>query len=61
MFFLFQKHEVHELHELGSMGKALEMQKSLAQEANSLHFNVTRSELYDSEVIIYDLFCWYGE
>lgn len=49
------------MHELGSMGKALEMQKSLAQEANSLHFNVTRNSVYDSEVIIYDLFHWYEE
>lgn len=43
------------------MGKALEMHKSLAQEANSLHLNVTQGREHDSEVIIYDLFNWYGE
>jgi len=40
----------YEMYELGSMAKALDMQKGLASEAHTIHFEVTRKSSHDPEV-----------
>jgi len=47
---------IYELFELGSMGKALDMHKGLAKEANYLHSEVTRKKEHDPEVIIHFIY-----
>jgi len=41
------------MYELGSMAKALDMQKDLAKEAHSIHFEVTRKNTHDPEVRLF--------
>lgn len=43
----------YEMYELGSMARALDMQKELAREAHSIHFEVTRKVAHDPEVASY--------
>lgn len=43
------------MYELGSMAKALDMQKGLANEAHTIHFEVTRKSAHDPEVKINSL------
>jgi hypothetical protein len=42
-----------EMYELGSLGKALDMHKGLAREANLLHSEVTRTKEHDPQVASY--------
>lgn len=45
------------MYELGSMAKALDMQKSLAEDAHFIHAEVTRRKEHDPEVrIIFSLY-----
>lgn len=48
----------YELVELGSMGKALDIHKELAKEANTIHFDVTRRKEHDSEVVTHFIYLY---
>jgi len=48
-----EKEIEYEMYELGSMANALDMQKSLAEDAHFLHAEVTRRKEHDPEVASY--------